>query len=145
MRYTPFLLCCLLAACSPTGTGGPPRVRFGEDVCVRCGMIVSEQRFAAGYVDSKGKNIVYDDVGEALDAVNQSPELKSRLYVNDLEDPGWFPAAEAYFVHAPRLATPMGSGIAVFRTQARAASFSKSHGVQGPVDLTAALDFATTP
>ncbi len=140
MRYALFSILFLMAACAPKPAGGPPQARFGQDVCARCGMIVSEPRFAAGYIDEKGESVIFDDVGEALAAVRQTPALKDRLYVNDMEEPGWLSAADAFFVHAPGLTTPMGSGIAVFRTRDRAASFAQARQASEPKNLATTLE-----
>lgn len=138
MRYALISLLLMLSACGAE-RGGAPRARFGQDVCARCGMIVSEPRFAAGYVDEKGENVLFDDAGEALDVLREVPALKDRLYVNDLEEPGWLPAPAAYYVRAEGFATPMGSGVAAFRTRERAAAFARARQAPAPVDLEAAL------
>ncbi len=46
-----FLALALLAAGCAQGTAEikPPEIRYGEDVCVECKMIISDPRFAAAY------------------------------------------------------------------------------------------------
>lgn len=139
IRRLPLLL-LLLAACAPKPAGGPPRARFGQDACARCGMIVSEPRFAAGLVDGDGESVLFDDVGEAILALRPEPSLADKLYVNDMEGTGWVPAREALFLKAPGLATPMGTGVAAFRVPERAAAFAAGRGLGKPVDYAAALE-----
>ena len=55
-----FLLALLvglfLAACgSGTDLEEPPDIRYGEDVCQRCAMIINEARYAATYVTPDGQ------------------------------------------------------------------------------------------
>jgi copper chaperone NosL len=134
------LLLALLAACAPARTEGPPAARFGSDTCARCGMIVSEPRFAAGFRSDDGASVLFDDAGEALRALRGAPELAGRLYVNDLEEAGWVPAGEALFVRAAGFATPMGTGVVAFRDSGKAATFAARQGAERPLDYAAALD-----
>ena len=43
-------LATLLSGCAQGAKeAAPPEIRYGEDVCDQCGMIISDIRFAAGY------------------------------------------------------------------------------------------------
>ena len=118
------LLGCALLGCARVKPGDLPRLRLGEDACARCGMIVSDERFAAGYVDADGKSIFYDDLGEFLAAAAERPDLKRVAFVHDAETGRWLPAREAVFVRIEALPTPMGSGYAAFADQAEASRYA---------------------
>lgn len=42
--------------------GGPQPIRFGEDACDNCRMIISDPRFGAQLVTDKGKAFKFDDI-----------------------------------------------------------------------------------
>ncbi|OGR81988.1 MAG: hypothetical protein A3J74_01860 [Elusimicrobia bacterium RIFCSPHIGHO2_02_FULL_57_9] len=133
MRTTALVaLALILAACARPDLTGPPQVAFGRQECARCGMIISEERYAAGYVSETGQSVAYDDVGELLAVLSKQPGLSARAWVRDFNGQGWVRAKEASFVVSPGLATPMGSGMAAFADSARAAEFSQARAA-GPV------------
>jgi copper chaperone NosL len=115
-----------MSACSPQKPGDVPEMKVGRDACARCGMIVSDDRFASGYVDDDGRAVIYDDIGEFLEAVASKPELKARAFVRDAVDARWLPASSAVFKRIEGLPTPMGSGYAAFADEQEAAAFSTS-------------------
>src|SRR5581483_4681889 len=57
------------AGCSRQHPGDAPHLRAGSDACARCGMVVSDERFAAGYVSDRGESVIFDDLGELLAAL----------------------------------------------------------------------------
>ncbi|OUC08222.1 hypothetical protein RY27_10265, partial [Litorilinea aerophila] len=48
----------------------PPEIRYGEDICQECKMIISDPRFAAGYayepVPGRYQSLSFDDIGDML-------------------------------------------------------------------------------
>lgn len=42
--------------------GGPQPIRFGEDACDNCRMVISDKRFGAELVTAKGKVFKFDDI-----------------------------------------------------------------------------------
>lgn len=107
-----------LSSCARQKPGDVPLMRLGVDACARCGMIVSDERFAAGYVDEDGRSVVYDDIGEFLEAVAARPALKARSFVRHAVDGRWLPAGAAVYIRIEGLPTPMGSGYAAFADEA---------------------------
>ena len=72
------LLTALLAACAQGTTElAPPDIRYGEDVCVECNMIISDERFASaiGYEVAPGRyeTASFDDIGDMLDYAAKHP------------------------------------------------------------------------
>ena len=126
----------IFAACAKPRPGDIPTVHFGVDTCARCGMAVSEERFASGWVAEAGHSVVFDDVGEFVEAVRGQPGLARLAFVHDAEDGRWLRADDAYFIQIRGLATPMGTGFAAFASEARARSFGRKLGAEGtPVKL----------
>lgn len=121
-----------LWACARPG-GGLPSIHYGRDACARCGMILSEERFASGYVADSGETVAFDDLGEFLAAAGDTA-VAERSYVHDAGTGGWLRASEAVFVKIPGLATPMGSGYAAFSSESEAADFARRLGarIEGP-------------
>ncbi|MBI5630732.1 MAG: nitrous oxide reductase accessory protein NosL [Elusimicrobia bacterium] len=113
----------LLAGCSKQKPGDVPRLRLGADACARCGMIVSEERFAAGYVDSSGRSVIYDDLGEFLAEAEKRPEIKAAAFFHDAESGRWIAARGAVVIRVEDYPTPMGSGYAAFSDRAAAERF----------------------
>lgn len=116
-----------LAACGPAPDPmAPPEIVYGEDVCDACGMIISEERFAAAAIVrlSPGEDPVprkFDDIGDMLDYHARNPEVEIlRWYVHDLDSLAWLDATSAIFVRSPAIGAPMGSGIAAFADRAAA-------------------------
>lgn len=124
-----------LAACGKPAAEGPPGIHYDRDACARCGMIISEARFASGYVDAQGETVAFDDLGELLAAVAGDPALAAAAYVHDAQDGRWLRASDAVFVKLlPALTTPMGSGYAAFGSEKEAAAFARLLGarIDGP-------------
>lgn len=140
MRRWAAALGVFFAGCGGLKSGDVPSIRYGVDSCARCGMAISEERFAAGYVDAQGRSIVFDDVGEFLVAVRLQPSLARSSFVHDAQDGRWLHASAAFFVRVAGLGTPMGTGFAAFASGARAKSFSERLGKEGvPMRLLAAV------
>ncbi|MBI4423598.1 MAG: nitrous oxide reductase accessory protein NosL [Elusimicrobia bacterium] len=113
----------LLLGCATPKPGQPPDIAFGRQECARCGMIVSEERFAAGYVADDGEAMAFDDLGELLAAVEERPELRDRAWARDLHGSGWLRLADARLVRVAGLTTPMGTGWVAFAKPADAEAF----------------------
>jgi copper chaperone NosL len=105
---------------------GPPELVLDRAACARCGMLISEPRFAAAY-RSGNRTAVFDDIGCLLDALEEA-ELptgataeeaatgtggRAAVWFLDAEQ-RWLPEEEAVFVISAELETPMGGGIQAF-------------------------------
>lgn len=126
----PFLLLAiLLAACGGAGDlEGPPEIRYGQDACDRCKMIINEPRFATAYATVAGDVRRFDDIGGMfLHAVEQGEEVRA-FWVHDFDSEEWIEAPGATFVHDPDLTTPMGWGVAAFGDDEGARAYVENHG-----------------
>jgi nitrous oxide reductase accessory protein NosL len=127
-RVTLAVLGCVLligvAGCGKPEDVGPPEIRFGQDTCHACGMIVDDDRYAAAVVTvTDGGAVeprVFDDVGEMLEFAPPAGARDVRRYVRDAATRQWVDAARATFAKPRGLHTPMGTGIAAYADAAAA-------------------------
>ena len=110
MRFWWAILFFLLACHRQADLSRPPDIRYGEDVCSRCHMIINEERYAAARVFSDGQTFLFDDIGELL-AFRDVPNSPQQVWFHDYETAQWVTAESAYFVKSPDLKTPMGNRI----------------------------------
>lgn len=123
---------CLLAGCSETAIDGPPDIRFGQDECVHCGMIISDDRCAAAaivQIDGQRRYALFDDIGDLFEYERSQKDISvlSR-YVRDYDSRQWIDAGQAQFVRIPGLATPMGSGLIAYADRGDAEKKIQSSG-----------------
>jgi copper chaperone NosL len=102
----------------------PPEIRYGEDTCSRCLMIINEARDAASYVTGTGEVRYFDDLGEMFSYVSETPENVVVFWVHDYDTEAWVKGREAHYVAADGLRTPMGFDIVAFSTRVRAESLT---------------------
>lgn len=103
----------LIAACNSNASTepAPPTIHYGEDLCEFCNMIISEERFAAGYLTQDGEERIFDDIGGMFQYHRQMQEDVRAFFVHDYEDRSWIRAEKAYYVLSEELPTPMLFGI----------------------------------
>lgn len=129
------LVALLLTGCAQGMTEiRPPEIRYGEDLCAECNMIISDPRFAAAYslemTSGRYQQVAFDDIGELLTYATKHPEQKiAGAFVHDFATEEWIDATTAHFVVSSAIATPMNYGIAAFATQEAAdAKASENNG-----------------
>lgn len=113
----------LAVAC---GTPAPRPIAWGEDVCDRCHMVITDPRFAAELVTARGMVHPFDDIGGLVlwfrDSGLDSADVAG-IWVYDSRTPEtMLPADRAVFVRSPALRTPMASGLAAVASRAAADS-----------------------
>lgn len=120
-----------LSACSSTEMSGQPEINYGRDVCVHCGMIVSEAKFAAAY-RLGGEEFIFDDIGDLVVYARENDiDLDaSQTWVHDYETEESLLVANAHFVPTVSVATPMGHGVIAFTDKIRAERFAAELGGQ---------------
>ena len=123
-------LAVVAGACATAEAAGPPDIKYGRDICIQCGMIVSEARFAAAYTTPDGEKLAFDDTGDLLlyQRSTGDPIDPHEAWVHDYETELWVRGEEAYFVHTDEVTSPMGFGILCFSDEGRAASFAAKAG-----------------
>ncbi len=120
----------LLVACSSgPDLETPPDIRYGEDSCDRCLMIINEARYAAAYVTDDGETRRFDDIGGMVAYTQEVSEEVAVFWVHDFDTEEWLKGEAAFYVAGDQ-ATPMGFGIVAFTDQDRAEAWAaKMNGV----------------
>jgi copper chaperone NosL len=120
MRLLLLLFSILFVACSAdVDTSVAPEIRHGEDVCERCGMIISDDRYSAAYWTTDGDARLFDDIGGMLDYYQEHGEAVGSFWVHDFASRAFIAAETSYLVLSD-MQTPMGFGIAACATEAAA-------------------------
>jgi copper chaperone NosL len=118
-------------ACTPDERSGPPAIRYGLEECAECGMIISDERFAAAILvadDAGGHYLLFDDTGDLLEYERTHPGLPVReRFVHDAGTKAWVDARSAWYVLAESVQTPMGTGILAYADHAPAAQAAARH------------------
>ena len=96
----------------------PKPIRFNEDECDYCRMIISDQRYGAELMTNKGKAYKFDSV-ECLSAYLQEQKPGSKdvhsLLTIDFNNPEIFiDATKAWYLHSDLLKSPMGLNLSAF-------------------------------
>ena len=116
----------LLASCKPRPEGPqPPEIRYGQEACSACGMVIDQPRFAAATLLLNGEVLKFDDLGEMLSYHMDHPEAQvAAWFVHDYPSEEWIRGETAVFVHSESIQTPMGGGIVAFADPAAAKAFA---------------------
>lgn len=122
------LAVALLSGCGGGRGPRPPVIRYDRDVCAQCGMIISDERFAAAYVTKSGEARLFDDIGDMLVYEKEHGEAVVAYYVHDFRSRKWIPAEAAYYVRGDSVKSPMGWNIAAFENEAEAREFAEKTG-----------------
>lgn len=118
------LLGLLLSGCTRVDLEAPPTIEYGRDVCARCGMIIDDARFAAGYIMPDGAQRIFDDIGDMLVHQADSGEAVHAYWVHDYESEAWVRAETATYVKSDDLHTPMGYGLVALQDAGQAAAIA---------------------
>jgi copper chaperone NosL len=101
-----------LAGCQPVDPDRPPTVRFGEEACAACRMIISDERFAAALITGAGDTLKFDDIGCLIEHQGGRVGPDVACWVRNFNGQEWLKAPSATFLHSPSVDSPMGYGLA---------------------------------
>ncbi len=106
------LLAVTLSGCSRQDAG-TEEIHYGREACARCGMIISDPRFAAEIRGGPDMNLAkFDDVGCAVNWLETKPwrvETTSKFWVmNSDTGSDWLDARASWFL--PDMMSPMNYG-----------------------------------
>jgi copper chaperone NosL len=106
MRRFTWLTLLLLVSCQQAVQ--PPTIRYGEDACANCRMLINEAPYACAIETEEGEIRKYDDFNcMFLDSERVKPK---RYWVHHHDKPDqWLDGEKAFYVRANNLQTPMGS------------------------------------
>jgi copper chaperone NosL len=112
----------VLSACSGAASAnGPPEINYGRDICIECGMIIGDARFAAAYRLEDGTEKKFDDLGDLILHGREHGELESvQVWVSDFDNEVLIDAVTAHYVPTLGVVSPMGHGILAFADLDRA-------------------------
>jgi copper chaperone NosL len=121
-------LAAALTACGEQRSANdPPKIAYGKDLCARCRMIISDERYAAGLVDPEGDQLTFDDIGEMIATVQGEGLQSRRVWVSDYESRAWVDGTQAWYAVSPSVMTPMGTGVTAFETREAAETFAAAN------------------
>jgi copper chaperone NosL len=115
----------LLGGCGKADLSRPPSLRFGEEACAFCRMIISDERFAAALTTASGDVLKFDDVGCLIKHEEKRLRPDTFYWVCNFQGKGWLNAQAAIFVHSPSIVSPMNHGLAALPDIPSAAEFTK--------------------
>ena len=110
-------LALLVSGCDRQQPLAPPEVQYGQSECADCGMIVSDQRYAAGLIleTAQGDFVprVFDDIGCMIKYEQHQKDGKVLAhYVKDYQTSQWLTVEKAVLVHRQQIQSPMAYGLA---------------------------------
>jgi copper chaperone NosL len=122
------LLAALTVAALGCGGDGPPTVRYGQEECAHCRMIVNDDRFAAAIVTTAGDAHKFDEISCVTDYLAANSPAVKGVWVRGYRSGQWHDARQAHYAHGPKLQTPMGSGLAAVATKEEADALAAEWG-----------------
>lgn len=109
-----------LISCRDRVETGPAVIHYGEDVCDRCKMIISEKEFSTQYLLSRGEARKFDDVGCMIEYLREREDERDALtavYVRDFDTGEWIDGEKAFYFRGGDVQSPMGYGIISFSSE----------------------------
>lgn len=92
-----------------------PTIAYGKEACTHCGMIIDDRRFAAAWIEPKGREVHFDDIGCLVEyREHATPPDGSRYFVHDFDHDAWLDAESATYAMSSDFHSPMAYGIAAF-------------------------------
>jgi copper chaperone NosL len=99
----------------------PPSIRYGEEACAHCRMIISDDRFAAALVTDTGETLKFDDIGCLVEHEADRQRSAVTYWVRSFKEDNWLDARTAAYVRSDEVQSPMGYGLAALPATAREA------------------------
>lgn len=123
IRSALFLL-LIVMACGPKSD--LPEIRYGRDTCDWCGMLISEERFAAMFRAHSKAVRRFDDFGCAILHRAENQEAIEKFWVKHYKNSNWLEMDQSFFVHSEELITPMGNGVVALSSEGQAKKLAKT-------------------
>ncbi len=121
MKLAPLiLLVVMLFSCRDKAEIKPAVIHYGEDVCERCKMIISEKNFSTQYLLPRGEARKFDDIGCMIEYLREREDDRDSLiavYVRDFDTGEWIDGEKAFYFRGGDVQSPMGYGIISFSSE----------------------------
>ena len=127
MKLILSVILLIIISCSNDNELKPVDIHYGQDICERCKMIISEEKFSSQIIQQDGTVYNFDDIGGMLAYITEESEDVASYWVHDFVSGEWIRAEEATFLLDSDLMTPMGFGIAAFADEAQAQALGHGH------------------
>lgn len=119
--------------CTFTGCNVEPEpIKIGQDNCHYCKMTISDNRFGAEVVTTKGKIFKYDELHCLSSAIaDKEIDLKiiNGIYFTDFAEPhGLVKREQGFYLISDEIKGPMGGNIATFSSRDNLLNFQKETG-----------------
>lgn len=121
----------LLASCSSGDNElKPADIHYGQDLCERCKMIISEERFSSQVISDKEEFYSFDDIGGMilyLSENNIDPGTV-KILVKDFNTGKWLTSDNALYIRTEKIKAPMNYGIIAVSGKKAADEIISGHG-----------------
>ena len=135
------LLATSLAASCARRT--PEPIDYGQRECDYCRMVITDQRYGAELVTTKGKVYEFDSIECMISYYRQAQPAGAvrGVWVSDFTHPGTLiPASSAVYLRASNLHAPMGRGLlALAPGSANLGDLQRELGAPAPMNWTTLL------
>jgi copper chaperone NosL len=125
------ILCIVLiifVSCSVDKTD----IKYGEEVCSHCHMVIMDGRYGAELVTNKGKAYKFDAMECLINYKLSNPEVAQDLnseWTNIYTDKNnLYNASNCVYLRSPELSSPMGAYLNAFEDQKSAEEYRDKHG-----------------
>ncbi len=108
----------------------PQPINYGKDQCDHCQMTITDNKYGAELITSKGRVYKFDDI-TCLEGYNEEHSDKtkgSKHYVSDFESHELIPVEKATFIYGGELRSPMGGNRAAFLDKTKATKIAEKLG-----------------
>ncbi len=121
------ILIILIGGCSPK----PEPINYGQDVCELCRMNITDNKFAAELITTKGKVYKFDSLECLLHYKHElieANEIHSE-WVNDFVNPGaLIDLRKAFLLHSDYFKSPMGLNVLSFASKEKMNEIKERYG-----------------
>jgi copper chaperone NosL len=119
----------LILCCKNDSEIKPTDVFYGQDVCEKCKMIISEKVFSAQYILPRGQAKKFDDIGCMIHYLLEEETNKDKvlaIFVREYNSKEWIDGEKAYYVWSKKIKTPMGHGLVALKEKEAAEEISET-------------------
>ncbi len=102
----------------------PPKIILGQDPCDYCSMLINEYKFSSALWLENGEAKRFDDIGCMINFIQKTDKKVLKTWVYDFHSKKPVEAEEAYYVVSKEIVTPMGFGIAAFKSKNEAEKYA---------------------